>query len=100
MSEMKKRRGVSLLLAAAVLAVMLASVFYLAAEADHDCTGQDCPVCAQIGACENTLKILAMAVGGAALPVLPAYVLYAPKVSVKRALRLYTLVTLRVKLLN
>lgn len=38
-----------------MLFIMLFSAFYIAAEADHDCTGEDCPICACIQQCENTL---------------------------------------------
>ncbi len=38
-----------------LLVVMLFSTFYIAAEADHDCTGEDCPICTCIQQCENTL---------------------------------------------
>ena len=46
------------------LAIMLFSSFYIAAEADHDCTGEDCPICAVIHQCENTLSSF-----GGSLPV-------------------------------
>ena len=39
-----------------LLVIVLFSSFYLAAEADHDCTGEDCPICACIQKCENTLR--------------------------------------------
>ncbi len=39
-----------------MLLIMLLSAFYIASEADHDCTGEDCPICACIQQCENTLR--------------------------------------------
>ncbi len=39
-----------------MLLIMLFSAFYIVSEADHDCTGEDCPVCACIRECENTLR--------------------------------------------
>lgn len=38
------------------LVLVLFSAFYIAAEADHDCCGEDCPICACIRQCENTLR--------------------------------------------
>lgn len=38
-----------------LLLVMLLSAFFIAAEAGHDCTGEDCPICACVQQCENTL---------------------------------------------
>ena len=48
---------------AAVLAVLLALVMlfsaaYIALEADHDCCGEDCAVCALLRACEDLLRNL------------------------------------------
>ena len=39
-----------------MLVIVLLSSFYSAAEADPDCTGEDCPICACIQQCENTLR--------------------------------------------
>ena len=39
-----------------MLVLVLFSSFYIAAEADHDCCGEDCPICACIHQCENTLR--------------------------------------------
>ena len=44
------------IMAAMMLLVMLFSSFYIAAHADHDCTGEDCPICACIQQCENTIR--------------------------------------------
>ncbi len=38
------------------LAAVLFSAFYIAAEADHDCSGEDCPVCACIRQCEQVFR--------------------------------------------
>ena len=52
----KRNRVLSVLLAASVLFVILSSVFFIAIEADHDCVGEDCPICYQISVCKHTLK--------------------------------------------
>ena len=51
-----KRIASVLVLLAAFL--MLFSVLFLALEADHDCCGEGCAVCAQIQACEDLLRNL------------------------------------------
>lgn len=38
-----------------LIIVMLFSAFYISIETHHDCTGEDCPICAQVQMCENTL---------------------------------------------
>ena len=50
-------RIASWLIGLMMLSAVVLSVFYIAAEAGHDCTGEeDCPVCACIQQCENTLR--------------------------------------------
>ena len=39
-----------------LLVIVLFSAFYIAAEIDHDCSGEDCSICACIQQCENTLR--------------------------------------------
>ncbi len=45
-------------LALLVAFLMLFSVLFIALEADHDCCGEGCAVCAQILACEDLLRNL------------------------------------------
>ena len=39
-----------------MLVFVLLTVFFIAHEAHHDCTGEDCPVCAAIRLCEGVLR--------------------------------------------
>ncbi len=41
-----------------MLAFILLSVVFIAIEADHECIGEDCPVCAGIRQCKNALQRL------------------------------------------
>lgn len=49
-------RMISGIMAVMMLVIVLLSSFYVIAEADHRCTGEDCPVCAVIRQCENTIR--------------------------------------------
>ncbi len=49
-------RRVALLLAAVVFGVFLLSTACIALESDHDCEGDDCPVCAVLLRCVEVLK--------------------------------------------
>lgn len=64
MKNQKKRTFVSIICAVLLLTALCSSLFIMK-EADHDCTGADCPICAAISEAENTLKKL-----GNAKPVL------------------------------
>ena len=93
----KKRRLISCFLAALFVLVMLSSLVFIVLEAEHDCTGEDCPVCYQINVCERTLKSgLAAAVFFAAGL---AGVICSPAAPLPTGVRLcLTPVTLKVKL--
>lgn len=52
----KKNSFVALMLALTVIFAILSSVLFITAEADHDCTGDDCSICYRIDVCKNTLK--------------------------------------------
>ena len=70
---MKKPKRLASVLALLVAFIMLFSVLFIALEADHDCCGEGCAVCAQIQVCEDLLRNLITA---AAL-VVAAWCLYA-----------------------
>lgn len=54
----RKQRKIAWIACATFLLVTLCSILFLVKEANHDCTGEDCPICAQISEAENTLKNL------------------------------------------
>lgn len=65
----KKLCFITRLLATVLAVVMLSSAVYLAVEANHDCSGDDCAICRQISICENLLKSLGLAGAAAAIPL-------------------------------
>ena len=56
----RKRIG-ALLLCAALLIVLSVSVVFIAHEADHDCCGEDCPICRMIAVNIRVLRTLGLA---------------------------------------
>ena len=54
----KRKRVAAGVTALVMLAVMLLAAFCVAAEANHDCAGEDCAVCACLHRCENALRQL------------------------------------------
>ncbi|MBQ9545559.1 MAG: AraC family transcriptional regulator [Clostridia bacterium] len=95
-----ERRVGAAILAAFLLICVTASLIFIAGEADHDCSGDDCPVCAFIAICRNTLRSLFEA--AAVFAVTAASVGFAAvTVSASSAgLHGATPVSLKVKLLN
>lgn len=64
---MKRQKKAVILICMAFLFVMLASFFYIAKEENHNCTGEDCPVCACIHQAEQNLKNLGTGLAVAAM---------------------------------
>lgn len=55
-TESTKNSLLTLALAIVFLCAFLASIHFVAAEVDHDCSGRDCPVCAVIMTAEASLQ--------------------------------------------
>ena len=62
-------------MAVMMLLVMLLSSFFIAAHADHhDCTGEDCPICACIQQCENNIRGIGSSITVVSAVVLPVFI--------------------------
>ena len=96
----KKPCFMTRLLAAVLAVVMLSSAIYIAVEADHDCSGEDCAVCHQIGICENLLKSLGLAGAAAAISAAFTYTVGRAVLPCAEMNGTLTLVALKVKLSN
>lgn len=96
----KKLCFMTRLLAAVLAVVMLSSAIYLAVEADHDCSGDDCAICRQISICENLLKTLGLAGTAAAITVAFTYTVCRAILPCAETSGTLTLVALKVKLSN
>ena len=70
------KRALMLVLAAVLIGCLVCVPCAIALEGDHDCSGEDCPVCAFISICENVIKALGVVLAvvllaGATLFVVP-----------------------------
>ena len=88
------------LLAAVLAVVMLSSAIYLAVEANHDCSGDDCAICRQISICENLLKSLGLAGAAAAVTAAFTYTVCRAILPCTEMTGTLTRVALKVKLSN
>ena len=96
----KKSRLITGLLAAVLAAVMLSSAVYIAVEANHNCSGEDCAICHQIGIYENLLKTLGLAGAAAAISAAFTYTVCRAILPCTETISTLTLVALKVKLSN
>ena len=69
---MKRKRLLAALIAGLTVAALLAACGFLALEAEHDCPGEGCHICSQLGLCRNLLRTFFIGLGLAALCVLCA----------------------------
>ena len=96
---MNKKRFVSTALVFALFFVMLLSTIYIIAETEHDCVGDNCPVCSQISQCENAINTVSSAAGiAAAVAAAFAYILMAGTVKITSQKPASTLISLKVQL--
>lgn len=51
----KMNKALAGIMAVMILLVTLFSAFFIISHTDHDCTGEDCPICACLQQCENIL---------------------------------------------
>ena len=96
----KKPCFMTRLLAAVLAVVMLSSAIYIAVEANHDCSGDDCAICRQISICENLLKSLGLAGAAAAITAVLTYTMCRAILPCAETIGTLTLVALKVKLSN
>ena len=94
----KTFRFMTRLFAVVLAVVMLSSAVYIAVEADHDCSGDDCAICHQIGVCENLLKSLGLAGAAAAITAAFTYTMCKAILPCTEMIGSLTLVSLKVKL--
>lgn len=62
----RTRRLAAFAFAVLFLVTMITSFLVVAFEANHDCIGDDCSVCAIIEVCRNTVKVLGSTLAAAA----------------------------------
>lgn len=94
----RKKRSLSGILCAIIVAALLVSAVFIAAELHHDCAGEHCPICSAISSWEHLLRVMALlaALGGAL--ALTDHSSGAPMSARFGRAALPTLVTLKVKL--
>ncbi|SFD03861.1 hypothetical protein [Butyrivibrio sp. YAB3001] len=66
----KVNRALAGIMVVMVLFVVLFSAIFIVSHVDHDCTGENCPICACIQQCENILH----GAGGSTLFAVVAFV--------------------------
>ncbi len=94
------KRLAAAFLAMAVLFFVLFSVFFIAHEADHDCSGDGCPVCALIQMCEDNIRQLGSGTAASAAVSVLVFLTLAMPVFTAFAINVSTPVSRKIRLNN
>ena len=95
----KKKNLIISLVAVLAVFVMLFFIGFVVIAADHDCKGEDCPICYEISVCEHAIKSTWYA-GTTAIMIL-LFTLFIVSIDVySQNTNNISLVTLKVKLSN
>lgn len=98
---MSKRMRLSAACGAVLLIfALIFSVFFVAAEADHDCSGEHCAVCHQLQICQTLLEQLSAAHTASAGAAVLCFFALLLVLRTRKAIVVSSPVLLRVKLLN
>lgn len=62
-----RKKNIAVIACVLFVFVTLASLFYIAKEENHQCTGEDCPICACIRQAEQIVKNVGTAVSYSAI---------------------------------
>ena len=96
----RKHKVVALVLVVAVFLAMLLSVNVITHQANHECVGNDCRVCQQMGSSLENLKVLTSSVPAIAFALALTYTSYRFICCFAQCLLQGSLVALKVELLN
>ncbi|HOO61460.1 MAG TPA: hypothetical protein PKV44_03440 [Bacillota bacterium] len=96
----KHKRIISFIIFIAFTLGMLFSVLFIALEADHDCTGEHCPICLQIEICENTINKISFAIVSVSIIITLKQILVKILPIINEQYLLSTPITLKDKMTN
>lgn len=97
---MSKQKLLSITVIFMLCLVVMFSSYYIASENNHDCSGENCPICFQINMCESTVKSIGTGVAAAAFTAVAVFVLILSSLKNSDSFLFETPVSLKVKLTN
>ncbi len=98
--EHKTAKHLAVLLSVLMISVMLFSAFYVVSEANHDCCGDCCPVCAQIDQCNAVLRSAGEGTAALSMTILLTLIVSELLIMADKNVYLPTLITQKIRLNN
>lgn len=96
----KAAKNLAVLLCALMSSVMLLSALYVISEANHDCCGDCCPICAHIDQCNAVLRSAGEGTAALSMAILLAVIVSELIIAADKNVFLPTLVTQKIRLNN
>ena len=96
----RQKRVVALLLAMVVCIVMIFSILFISFEAQHHCAGENCKICYQLDECSQAIRQLVFVAMLGILLLEASVWFYSTVTSSTSAKRIFSLILLKVELLN
>ena len=93
-------RSFAAITAIAMLLVILLAGIFIALEADHECEGEDCPICECLEQCQATLHQLGSVTVTSKAVLFPVLLLIVSGIHFARVIRRETPVSIKVQLNN
>ena len=100
LSEKKAMRCAAGILGIGMLVIVLLSAIFITVEADHDCTGEECPICVSIRQCESTLRQIGNSAAAGIMVSVPVLIVFFAVTLFAGILRQETPVSRKVRLNN
>lgn len=94
------KKSISIIVAVIIVITMFFSVAFLSCNAQHSCSGENCPVCEMMQMAENVLNKISMAIATVAVALCLCVLAQASMVVISEAITYYSPVKLKVKMLN
>ena len=96
-----KRKKSAEFCALLIVLFLLLSVLFLVKEANHNCTGADCPICAAMQQCEDSIRLLGTGQSASAVSIRPDFTfIQIPWVAYLLFLSASTLVSKQIRMNN
>jgi hypothetical protein len=94
------KRLIATFVAVLILFSLFFSIYFVALKTNHECTGEDCPICHEIQSCLQTIRTLIVTIPATAVMVAVLFYLVQSTLLISAPIIFRTLVSLKVKLSN
>lgn len=96
--QIKLKRSIAIVLCVCTLSAIILSLFCIIEKTNHNCSGEHCPICAQIQEVKNTLKQLLTGFCSRAFFICAGTALFFRVIFYGLSIKMFTPVSLKVRI--